>query len=585
MPPDLFLEWLQTLDRKMHQQYRKILLFADNAPSHPDIDLENGEVKSAENLEGSVGQGQENFVRTRRTLPFGEAVFCQDRGIACRNGHWLCSCVSAVRRIHVAEKKAASLRGSGPRADSRRIPFQGPGKRTRADEEAAKDEDRLACCASGLEAQELQGLKQKLVALGTDGASVMSGRNNGLVALLLEEIPYLLYFHCGAHKLELAALDGMKDDVQMKKVLDMLTDRIGVRAAGCPSPSFVDHGNPSPTHLGSAQTDLDDQINRDLEAVGHTIPTAWVTARNRMTWRNLTNTNDNIMSTMKKRGLTVSKEIANSFHEYLLSELTSLAYQPIDLTLIKASNNKTAWMTSDLFLEWLQTLDRKMHQQYRKVLLFADSAPSHPDIDLENDMASAGMEHRVVQCCCLATLSEVNAVPGNESLPPDLINLSVKLARVSVDGYTCAVGVTAILPELFWDLSREHMEDNNIGKGQMVQACHQKAVDKRQLCFLHPDSDVGEHHKKHGKDEIGRSKKTSVLSILGMDELILEWLKQYGVKMESEHISRKVAAEMLSGFKVEAENLPFSVKGDEASTVKLTASCHFQEYLQKDLVR
>ncbi|CAH1242400.1 Hypp6660 [Branchiostoma lanceolatum] len=41
-------------------------------------------------------------------------------------------------------------------------------------------------------------------------------------------------------------------------------------------------------------------------------------------------------------------------------------------------------MTSDLFPEWLQTLDRKMHQQYRKILLFADNAPSQPDIDLEN---------------------------------------------------------------------------------------------------------------------------------------------------------------------------------------------------------
>ncbi|CAH1242600.1 TIGD4 [Branchiostoma lanceolatum] len=45
-------------------------------------------------------------------------------------------------------------------------------------------------------------------------------------------------------------------------------------------------------------------------------------------------------------------------------------------------NNKTAWMSSDLFLEWLQTLDRKMHQQYRKILLFADNAPSH--LDMEN---------------------------------------------------------------------------------------------------------------------------------------------------------------------------------------------------------
>ncbi|CAH1242448.1 Hypp6713 [Branchiostoma lanceolatum] len=58
------------------------------------------------------------------------------------------------------------------------------------------------------------------------GASVMSGRNNGLVALLLEEIPYLLYSHCGAHKLELAALDGMKDEVQMKKVLNILTAKL-----------------------------------------------------------------------------------------------------------------------------------------------------------------------------------------------------------------------------------------------------------------------------------------------------------------------------------------------------------------------
>ncbi|XP_066268105.1 tigger transposable element-derived protein 4-like [Branchiostoma lanceolatum] len=47
-------------------------------------------------------------------------------------------------------------------------------------------------------------------------------------------------------------------------------------------------------------------------------------------------------------------------------------------------NNKTAWMTSDLFLEWLQTLDRKMGQQNRRILLFADNAPSHPDIELVN---------------------------------------------------------------------------------------------------------------------------------------------------------------------------------------------------------
>ncbi|XP_078701358.1 uncharacterized protein LOC144927657 [Branchiostoma floridae x Branchiostoma belcheri] len=43
------------------------------------------------------------------------------------------------------------------------------------------------------------------------------------------------------------------------------------------------------------------------------------------------------------------------------------------------------------------------------------------------------------------------------------------------------------------------------------------------------------------------------------------WLKEYGVKMESEKSSREVAAELLSGIEVQAENLPFSVKGDRSS--------------------
>ncbi|XP_078699179.1 uncharacterized protein LOC144926373 [Branchiostoma floridae x Branchiostoma belcheri] len=40
------------------------------------------------------------------------------------------------------------------------------------------------------------------------------------------------------------------------------------------------------------------------------------------------------------------------------------------------------------------------------------------------------------------------------------------------------------------------------------------------------------------------------------------WLKQYGVTMESERTSRKIAAELLSGIQVTAEKLPFSAKGD-----------------------
>ena len=42
-------------------------------------------------------------------------------------------------------------------------------------------------------------------------------------------------------------------------------------------------------------------------------------------------------------------------------------------------------MTSSLFLEWLQDLDREMQLQQRKILLFLDNAPSHPkDVSLTN---------------------------------------------------------------------------------------------------------------------------------------------------------------------------------------------------------
>ena len=40
--------------------------------------------------------------------------------------------------------------------------------------------------------------------------------------------------------------------------------------------------------------------------------------------------------------------------------------------------NKKAWMTSQLFTEWLTSFNSKMRLQKRQVLLFLDNAPSHP---------------------------------------------------------------------------------------------------------------------------------------------------------------------------------------------------------------
>ncbi|XP_035673006.1 tigger transposable element-derived protein 4-like [Branchiostoma floridae] len=48
------------------------------------------------------------------------------------------------------------------------------------------------------------------------------------------------------------------------------------------------------------------------------------------------------------------------------------------------TNNAKAWMTSDLFKNWLKKLDQKMGRQGRKILLLLDNAPSHPDVALNH---------------------------------------------------------------------------------------------------------------------------------------------------------------------------------------------------------
>uniref|UniRef100_H3AP49 DDE-1 domain-containing protein n=1 Tax=Latimeria chalumnae TaxID=7897 RepID=H3AP49_LATCH len=42
--------------------------------------------------------------------------------------------------------------------------------------------------------------------------------------------------------------------------------------------------------------------------------------------------------------------------------------------------NTQAWVTSDIFSEWVKKFDRKMECQKRKVLLFIDNCPAHPTI-------------------------------------------------------------------------------------------------------------------------------------------------------------------------------------------------------------
>jgi hypothetical protein len=46
--------------------------------------------------------------------------------------------------------------------------------------------------------------------------------------------------------------------------------------------------------------------------------------------------------------------------------------------------NKNAWMTTDIMIEWLKVLNRKIKNLNRKIILFLDHATCHPDIGLTN---------------------------------------------------------------------------------------------------------------------------------------------------------------------------------------------------------
>ena len=51
---------------------------------------------------------------------------------------------------------------------------------------------------------------------------------------------------------------------------------------------------------------------------------------------------------------------------------------------VKYYANSKAWMQTGIMEEWLRWLDRKMCHQNRKILLFLDNAPVHPNISLKN---------------------------------------------------------------------------------------------------------------------------------------------------------------------------------------------------------
>ncbi|KAM9433090.1 zinc finger protein 862-like [Salvelinus alpinus] len=63
----------------------------------------------------------------------------------------------------------------------------------------------------------------KSVALGTDGAAVMTGAKNGVVSRLKGDRAYIVSIHCMAHCLELTFSDAIRSNVMCQKVEDLLS--------------------------------------------------------------------------------------------------------------------------------------------------------------------------------------------------------------------------------------------------------------------------------------------------------------------------------------------------------------------------
>ena len=64
--------------------------------------------------------------------------------------------------------------------------------------------------------------KDGLVGFGSDGASVMMGRQNGVLKKIKDDVPHLIEMHCVAHRLELAILDAFKGESILTELKDLL---------------------------------------------------------------------------------------------------------------------------------------------------------------------------------------------------------------------------------------------------------------------------------------------------------------------------------------------------------------------------
>ncbi len=61
-------------------------------------------------------------------------------------------------------------------------------------------------------------------------------------------------------------------------------------------------------------------------------------------------------------------------------------FRPYEKSALPAEyfSNKKAWMTGDIFRQWLHHVNNRMIYQQRKILMFVDNCSAHPDVQLSH---------------------------------------------------------------------------------------------------------------------------------------------------------------------------------------------------------
>jgi hypothetical protein len=89
----------------------------------------------------------------------------------------------------------------------------------------------------------------------------------------------------------------------------------------------------------------------------------------------------------RERAATAASKVRNELQRWFVSTLMgqkkfhSNGHVALRTLPVEYRFNKKAWMTSDIFSEWLRKLDKRFKAERHKVLMIMDKCPAHSDVE------------------------------------------------------------------------------------------------------------------------------------------------------------------------------------------------------------